>query len=177
MSVQDIAKMRPKVVQLTNAFICPYLGARQGKSNARNKGVIMRAQQGIVKPSRHTTLKWCRINVDATWSRRIDVDTTSFWCCVPTGKGLLKWINILPMDQINKQLLNTLLGLYLFIVYWRSVRFSCAQYLISVKTNDRDTTFLLYLCHKFGQYKEPQPIQGNSANISWIRSILFDQYR
>ena len=36
-------------------------------------------------PSRHTTLKWRRINVDATWSRRIDVDTTSFWCCVPTG--------------------------------------------------------------------------------------------
>ena len=37
---------------------------------------------------RHTTLKWRRINVDATWSRRIDVDTTSFWCCVPAGKGL-----------------------------------------------------------------------------------------
>ena len=30
-------------------------------------------------PSGHTTLKWRRINVDATWSRRIDVDTTSFW--------------------------------------------------------------------------------------------------
>ena len=30
-------------------------------------------------PNRHTTLKWRRINVDATWSRRIDVDTTSFW--------------------------------------------------------------------------------------------------
>ena len=29
-------------------------------------------------PSRHTTSKWCHINVDATWSRRIDVDTTSF---------------------------------------------------------------------------------------------------
>ena len=29
-------------------------------------------------PSRHTTSKWRRINVDATWSRRIDVDTTSF---------------------------------------------------------------------------------------------------
>ena len=34
-------------------------------------------------PSGHTTLKWRHINVDATWSRRIDVDTTSFWCCVP----------------------------------------------------------------------------------------------
>ena len=29
-------------------------------------------------PSRHTTSKWRRTNVDATWSRRIDVDTTSF---------------------------------------------------------------------------------------------------
>ena len=29
-------------------------------------------------PSRHTTSKWRRINVDATWSRHIDVDTTSF---------------------------------------------------------------------------------------------------
>ena len=36
-------------------------------------------------PSGHTTLKWRRINVDATWSRRMDVDTTSFWCCVPAG--------------------------------------------------------------------------------------------
>ena len=35
-------------------------------------------------PSGHTTLKWRRINVDATWSRRIDVDTTSFWC-LPAG--------------------------------------------------------------------------------------------
>ena len=37
------------------------------------------------QPSRHTKLKWCRINVDATWSRRIDVDTTSLWCYVPAG--------------------------------------------------------------------------------------------
>ena len=37
------------------------------------------------KPSGHTTLKWRRVNVDATWSRRIDVDTTSFWYCVPAG--------------------------------------------------------------------------------------------
>ena len=36
-------------------------------------------------PNGHTTLKWRRINVDATWSRRIDVDTTSFWYCVPAG--------------------------------------------------------------------------------------------
>ena len=36
-------------------------------------------------PSGHTTLKWRRINVDVTWSRHIDVDTTSFWCCVPAG--------------------------------------------------------------------------------------------
>ena len=36
-------------------------------------------------PSRHTISKWRRINVDATWSRRIDVDTTSFWYCVPAG--------------------------------------------------------------------------------------------
>ena len=40
----------------------------------------------VYQPSRHTALKWRRINVDATWSRRIDVDTTSFWCCVPAGK-------------------------------------------------------------------------------------------
>ena len=39
----------------------------------------------IFYPSRHTTLKWRRINVDATWSRRIDVDTTSFWWCVLAG--------------------------------------------------------------------------------------------
>ena len=39
------------------------------------------------EPSGHTTLKWRRTNVDATWSRRIDVDTTSFWCCVPAGKN------------------------------------------------------------------------------------------
>ena len=36
-------------------------------------------------PSGHTTLKWRRINVDATWSRRIDVDTMSFWYYVPAG--------------------------------------------------------------------------------------------
>ena len=39
----------------------------------------------LTVPSGHTTLKWRRINVDATWSRRIDVDTTSFWCCLPAG--------------------------------------------------------------------------------------------
>ena len=44
-------------------------------------------------PSGHTTLKWRRINVDATWSRRIDVDTTSFWCCVPAGMGLSGFVN------------------------------------------------------------------------------------
>ena len=38
-----------------------------------------------ILPSGHTTLKWRRINVDATWSRRIGDDTTSFWCCVPAG--------------------------------------------------------------------------------------------
>ena len=40
--------------------------------------------------SGHTTWKWRRINVDATWSRRIDVDTTSFRCCVPARLGLGK---------------------------------------------------------------------------------------
>ena len=35
-------------------------------------------------PSGHTTLKWRRINVIATW-RRIDVGTTSFWYCVPAS--------------------------------------------------------------------------------------------
>ena len=39
----------------------------------------------LIAPSGHTTLKWRRINVDATWSRHIDVDTTSFSCCVPAG--------------------------------------------------------------------------------------------
>ena len=43
---------------------------------------ILRVQ---LNPSGHTTLKRRRINVDATWSRRIDVGTTSFWCCVPAG--------------------------------------------------------------------------------------------
>ena len=37
-----------------------------------------------------TTLKWRRINVDATWSRRIDVDMTSFWYCVPAGQGCVQ---------------------------------------------------------------------------------------
>ena len=32
----------------------------------------------LTTPSRHTTSKCRRINVDAMWSRRIDVDTTSF---------------------------------------------------------------------------------------------------
>ena len=32
----------------------------------------------MTPPSGHTTLDWRRINVDATWSRRIDVDTTPF---------------------------------------------------------------------------------------------------
>ena len=41
---------------------------------------------GSNEPSGHTTWKWRRIIVDATWSRRIDVDTTSLWCCVPAGK-------------------------------------------------------------------------------------------
>ena len=39
-------------------------------------------------PSRHTTSKWRRINVDATWSRRINVDTTSLLRCVPIGEPL-----------------------------------------------------------------------------------------
>ena len=41
-------------------------------------GVFEHAQNAQIQPSGHTTLKWRRINVDATWSRRIDVDTTSF---------------------------------------------------------------------------------------------------
>ena len=30
-------------------------------------------------------VKWRHINVDATWLRRIDIDTTSFWHQMPTG--------------------------------------------------------------------------------------------
>ena len=36
-------------------------------------------------PLSKQALNWRRINVDATWSRRIDIDTTSFWSCVPAG--------------------------------------------------------------------------------------------
>ena len=36
-------------------------------------------------PSGHLVRKWRRINVDATWLRRIDVDTTSFWHQMPAG--------------------------------------------------------------------------------------------
>ena len=44
-------------------------------------------------------LKWRRIKSDATWSRRIDVDTTSFWCCVPTGMVCsTAWENV-PSDK------------------------------------------------------------------------------
>ena len=36
-------------------------------------------------PRGHLVPKWRRINVDATSSRRIDVDTTSFWNQMPAG--------------------------------------------------------------------------------------------
>ena len=32
----------------------------------------------LCPPSRHIPSKWRRINIHATWSRRIDIDTTSF---------------------------------------------------------------------------------------------------
>ena len=38
-----------------------------------------------ILPSGHLVRKWRRINVDATWLRRIDVDTTSFWHQMPAG--------------------------------------------------------------------------------------------
>ena len=41
-------------------------------------GVTLSALAYHFFPSRHTTSKWRRINVDAMWSRRIDVDMTSF---------------------------------------------------------------------------------------------------
>ena len=55
----------------------------------KNNPVLLTPLKGNsdwIWPSGHTTLKWRRINVDATWSRRSDVDTTSFWCCVPAGE-------------------------------------------------------------------------------------------
>ena len=39
-------------------------------------------------PSGHLVWKWRRINVDATSSRRIDVNTTSFWHQMPAGTPL-----------------------------------------------------------------------------------------
>ena len=38
-----------------------------------------------ILPSGQMTKKLRRTNVDATWWRRIDVDTTSFWHQMPTG--------------------------------------------------------------------------------------------
>ena len=53
-------------------------------------------------PQWHTTLKWRRINVDATWSRRIDVGTTSFWCCVPAGTQGIYCISIQIYYNVQK---------------------------------------------------------------------------
>ena len=41
-------------------------------------------------PSGHLVQKWRRINVDTTWSRRIDVDTTSFWYQMPAGRLVIQ---------------------------------------------------------------------------------------
>ena len=45
-------------------------------------------KQEMTQPSRYTTLKQRRFNVDATSWRRIDVGMTSFWRHVSTGNGL-----------------------------------------------------------------------------------------
>ena len=46
-----------------------------------NMGQLLRE----ILPTGHTVPKWRRLNVDATSSRRIDVDTTSFLHHVPAG--------------------------------------------------------------------------------------------
>ena len=62
----------------------PYTGTLKKNHQRTSWGTYLMILTQYV-PNGHTTLKWRRINVDATWSRRIDVDTTSFWCCVPAG--------------------------------------------------------------------------------------------
>ena len=54
------------------------------------KLIRMESVQGVPTiydnvPSGHLVPKWRRINVDATSSRRIDVNTTSFWHQMPAG--------------------------------------------------------------------------------------------
>ena len=40
-----------------------------------------------LRPRRHTTLYQRYFNVDATFRRRIDVDTTLFWRHIAAGRG------------------------------------------------------------------------------------------
>ena len=44
-TLKGIAKMRPKVVPLTNESIAPFLGVMQERSKACHKNVIMKSQQ------------------------------------------------------------------------------------------------------------------------------------
>ena len=53
-------------------------------------------------PSGHLVWKWRRINVDATSSRRIDVNTTSFWHQMPFPRPLLKNPSVSSLLKCSK---------------------------------------------------------------------------
>ena len=62
-----------------SSWFCQYRFLNETSQQAHNvKMTSYQRRCDVILPSRHTTWKWRRINVDATWSRHIDVDTTSF---------------------------------------------------------------------------------------------------
>ena len=51
-------------------------------------------------------VKWHRINVDATWWRCIDVDTTSVWQQMPTGPSRLRLHNLISVSFLLQTLIH-----------------------------------------------------------------------
>ena len=59
---------------------------------------------GVTIPSGYLVAKLRRINVDATWSRRIDVNTTSFLRHVPAGYvASVESLSVIPLG-LNRDL-------------------------------------------------------------------------
>ena len=80
--------------------------------------ISLKVKQGDILLSGQTKIKWCRINVDATWSRRIDVDTTSFWCCLPAGldkRLVLFWTTFSMIFDKMSCFMHQYMGLFITI--------------------------------------------------------------
>ena len=104
------------------------------------------------KAQRAHDVKWRRINVSATWWRRIDVDTTSFWHQMPTGPGWLTLHNLIrvyfSLDTLKDEK-ERLISLYKCagkFEYWQY-----AHWL------------------SFSMYQNPTPLLSISINIPSIR--------